>query len=816
MSGKTMKFNENKEYLIVANQSYFPLVFRFKNKHPELNIKIINREDFIVKVSFTYKNNPIKTLLKHNIDYSKSKTYLSLISSSNYKKNETLNNIYSYIKDSIVVNDLDLYELKRKEILFLEMDEDKEIEFLSNKESLTINKINLSDLEITKNNNIDKVIVFQNKYEQFKYIFSDIRKKLLNDSSLKSKIAILIKDETDIYYLNILSKIFDIPVFYQKKESLISKSEVRKSINQIYNSKSFSLDNLNEEVKAIIDEFDLTDVNFDIAYASLLEILSSKKRTLYPSDRGILVTDKFNFDENLFYYITCFQFDVFYKNYSDNNVISDEELVKINANPSYIKTKLDKRLKTNFIKQNNIILFSRVEQHLSDSIYDSQFVEEWGLNKADIIKKYDYKEDTGTLTSTSLVLDMNEIRDNYTNCTFNVDKKIRDYNPKFKGLSKFPYKKKDTYSVTDLESYVNCHYQYYLSKVLPDKNFNLMYKIRGTLIHSVFENFMHKDFNFEKSFTDAYNSLKNELEKKGEELGKREETYIKVIKKWLEIEMKVMHLWIDNQAATILEYDDDHEISIDYTLKDEEGNEYLFKGGKIDAVMKTSINGKSYYTIIDYKTGVETFDLKSTIIGKSIQLPLYTSALLQNKKLNEDYYFGGFGIKKNYFTSPKDAFYDSIKYTYSASNLIAGTRLCGIARFDEDYMHSIDETGFTKTKKLSKTGGKFLKIKGSQYFSEIDSEDNFIDSKNKEEIYNLEDVISDSKKAAISIIKNINNMNFDILPSSLNPSKNDRDNISCSFCPYHDICYYKKGSGIQPLYQIIKNRLSNLRKKESE
>ena len=67
----------------------------------------------------------------------------------------------------------------------------------------------------------------------------------------------------------------------------------------------------------------------------------------------------------------------FYKEYKDNNVVSDKEIELIGNNASYNKTLLDKRKKLNYIKYLNIGMLSRVEQHLDDHIYDSQFINEF-------------------------------------------------------------------------------------------------------------------------------------------------------------------------------------------------------------------------------------------------------------------------------------------------------------------------------------------------------------------------------------------------------------------------------------------------------
>ena len=809
-----MIFEDNDEILIVCDQSYFPIIFKYRNSNPYLNIKIISRSQFINKATFAYKSDALPALMKKGFDYSTSKKYLSYFQVADVFKNEKLSKTYSYISDLLVYNKLDIYELKNKKILFLELDEDIEITNIAKKQNLNYSKIHLSDLKIHKELNIKNITVFKNKYEQFKFIFSNIRKKLLENDSLKEKIVIFIKDENDLFYVNLFSKLFKIDVFYEKKENLLADSKIRKNVDEIYLKKSFMIENMEDDLKNIVQKFDLTNLDFKLAFSSLLEILSSITLKQYPYNKGILVTDKVSFNDDLIYYITCFQFNSFYKNFNDDGFLSDNELLVSNINPSYIKTKLDRRLKLNFLKQNNIFLLSRVEQHLNDSIYDSQFIEE--LNLKNKIVKYKENDDEVIYTDKAIDLYLRELHDETMNCNFNIDRNIRNYDFSFKGLNNFPYQKKKTYSVTDLESYASCPYKYYLSKVLPVTNDDQIKRIKGILIHSVFENFNHKFFDFNTCFQKAVEAILSDLKKQNIELSIKEKTYIDVIKKWLKIEIEIMRSWILDNHVSLIEEEKDHEIPIEYTLYDSNNNDYVFKG-KIDSVVKTKSNDNIYYTIVDYKTGSEKFDVKSAIVGKSIQLPLYADAYINLSK-NKEEIFGGFGIKTVYFTSPKKAFYNQENSTYSTSNLLNSTRVSGLAYFDESYVLSFDNTALNQTSKkttFSKRGGKYLKIGTSTYFTSFSGDDNLINS-DKESIYNFQDMIIDCKKAAIQIIQNINNMNFEIKPASINVKVNDKNNLTCSYCPYKNICYYDKSKPIQPYYKVIKNRVDNLRKKTTD
>ena len=93
-----MIFEDNDEILIVCDQSYFPIIFKYRNSNPYLNIKIISRSQFINKATFAYKSDVLPTLMKKGFDYSTSKKYLSYFQVADVLKNEKLSKIYSYIR----------------------------------------------------------------------------------------------------------------------------------------------------------------------------------------------------------------------------------------------------------------------------------------------------------------------------------------------------------------------------------------------------------------------------------------------------------------------------------------------------------------------------------------------------------------------------------------------------------------------------------------------------------------------------------------------------------------------------------------------
>ena len=63
-------FYPNKN-IVVADFDYQSVVFRYKNSHPELDIKVINRNELINKISYSFKKDPIPFLISKGIGYKK-------------------------------------------------------------------------------------------------------------------------------------------------------------------------------------------------------------------------------------------------------------------------------------------------------------------------------------------------------------------------------------------------------------------------------------------------------------------------------------------------------------------------------------------------------------------------------------------------------------------------------------------------------------------------------------------------------------------------------------------------------------------------
>lgn len=147
-------------------------------------------------------------------------------------------------------------------------------------------------------------------------------------------------------------------------------------------------------------------------------------------------------------------------------------------------------------------------------------------------------------------------------------------------------------------------------------------------------------------------------------------------------------------------------------------------------------------------------------------------------------------------------------------NLIKSMKIGGSAFLDEDYWHSIDNESFNKKGEISKHGGIILNYKN--VFTSTDDEANDVlvsGAKFSLERYNLYDLIEDAKKATTQTIKDIQQLKFDIKPTSLKISAFNPTTLMCRYCQYSNICYVKRATDAENYNPLIIKHFNPPKKK---
>ena len=806
-----MKFDTQKKLMFVVDKDYYPLILKYKNKHPQLNIKVINRQGLIDKVGYRFKEDPLPYLIKNNIEYSKAKRLLNLVRCLRGYDGPAFKKEMDLLKDYLTVDEYGLLELSRYQIYLLEMDEDQEIKSLLDRNSISYQDLHLSDLEIGKYDSFEnaKIVHFSNKFAQIGHIFSDIRQKIKEDESIKEKIKILVKDDSDVFFIYTLGKFFGVDVYSIDEVPVLSNPAITLEVNKIYENRSFNDLSDSEELQLLtnlIKQYHLDELeDFDYAYLNLLEILSSQKQQIQHGDRGVVITTTYAFNPDDIWYITNFEYGCFYKEYADNNYLSDSELRDLNLTTSFNKTALDERKKINFLKYNNCVLLSRVKQHQSDSIYDSHFItDEIRKSKRIITKdKIDELNIDGEFTDAmNLLMTAHQYDQHYYS---KKNGEYRSYDHSFKGVKANSLMEKDSWSVTGLEKYYDCPFKYLYDILIPLPS-DLHHAYRGTFIHSLLENVMHDDYDFDKAFEKAKAAYIKNMTKNNEPFTQKEQMWLEMYKYWLTSIISSMRRIKDN--SNIVEHLKDAELCVEFEI-----DGYKFKG-YIDKIIYTENGTDKYYTIVDYKTGAETYDDMSLAVGKSIQLPLYYYALenyQKNEKYKDDSTFGGFLIQHPYFKTIKQAYVDTNKF--SEDRLLSNTRYSGVSLADEAYAKSFDQTVINKKGVFDISKGRFLN--GKLTFNKHNDDSTLLSKPPKGlDKFNLDDVVELSKQTAVKIIKAIINNEFEIAPSQMDISKPVKkiDRLKCAYCSHRDICYVNQIEDVRDYSDYIKQTL--LKKEE--
>jgi len=803
-----MSSNETRKILI-AEKEYFPLLFTLRDIHPDWNLKFLTPQDVYDKLAFRFdssKSNPISYLLKHEISFSKAKEYLHLLQILGTEANDKLKEVASFLPEEVLIKNPYAFREMRGEVILVEQEINEELQIFLEKHNINYQCLTLDDLGLKRGTCPSKVYLYEDYSLLFYDLFGKIRKRLLSNPTDQKKIAIHISEENYFYAVNI-AKLFDIELFFHFSRPLKNEKDVQEALKEIKKNRSFKLSSINSEalkkLNSTIEEYALEALsNFDFAFLNLIEILQSVHISTLTTEQGISVYSNYVMNHFSEIYITDFRDGSFYDIKSDKSVFSDAKLKEMGANASYIKTELDKRKKRNFIIYQNIVYFARPLKHLNDHIYDSPFLEEFALKneKADPIKNF---EGVATSKSTDLMhaifLNSKFIEPSTKNSYNSYDSRPQE------GLS--PFNKKSHYSLTDLESYQSCPYKYYLDKVLSSPIEEPFFMLRGSAIHSFFEDIDHPSFDFDISYERAMKVFHDEAHKKEYVVTPKDELLMDIVK---DVLLVTKSFYEEFRLVSKRFETSDAEKCVSFVLEDDRGK-YSFNG-RIDKLLITENKEtkERFYTIIDYKSGHYDFNIKDCYIGKCTQLPLYYYAIEAMEETKQDELtsfasFGGFGIAHNFFKKPSQMYKEK---KFNHEELQGRLALEGIFINKASYKATIDPSRLSDDGKKKKEVGIF-----------IDKKSHFIDSITDETIpftetisVSLLDIVNDAKQGILNSIHAIEEGKFPLKPEKAGGN----NSYFCKFCPYDDICYCKQWRDKSDNEKIKKQHFAELIKQKNK
>ena len=678
-------------------------------------------------------------------------------------------------------------ELKKK--LFFDYD-DRALEYIINKYNVNINiaKIYLDNLYFLKEIDDEKVIFLNNLKkeldEQNLLIYDDkFRKYMLNQKVTVYGKDVLTKEERLIldgidYKLESGEKNNYKPCVYEasdiREEVEYVVIEIKKLLKKGININNIKLIASKEYYKHLEYYFKLFKVPINIeSSASFLSLSISKEFLKFYDNKEIdeVIENLSSKYSNVNELITIINKSVQVKgkNIRKEFVKKDDDFLSDN-----IKTKLglDTSLEINKLNKDNVINLIYNIPNLSisysihgdnEALYPSSLIEDLGLvvktididKKVSFSKKYSELEYAMYLDNLYKYNDESKYLKIYQN---NLNIPYREYNNKFTSIDNVLLKEKleegVTLSYTSLETYNECSFRYYLSKVLNLNVFEETFKtVIGQIVHHILEIGINKEIDIEKEISLFIKDLDFDFKE-------RELFYIHILSK--EIDFLLKYLNEQKKVSSLNDYLFETELNVE---KEYDGVNVNFKGF-IDKVMSTKYNDKEVIAVVDYKTGDKNIKLDNLEYGLNMQLPIYLY-LLKTSDRFKDSIIAGFYIERvlnNVLNRDKLKSLETLK----KDNL----RLSGYTNSNETIMSLLDSN--YKDSKMIK--GLRFKKDGSFYSTSKVLSNEEMDNL----IIKVNEIIDD-------VIKNIVEGNFKINPKVLGGK-----NIACTYCKFKDICFKTK------------------------
>ena len=377
------------------------------------------------------------------------------------------------------------------------------------------------------------------------------------------------------------------------------------------------------------------------------------------------------------------------------------------------------------------------------------------------IERVSYKDQTYSETidilRTKSLLDQYTLYDDYNpdlGTLYPMFKdKIKPYDPSFTGLAQETvdamHGENLSVSTTQIDAYGECKFRYMLEHVLKidpvDNPFNMDL---GTFFHDVLEHTLDKD---EVSDEILSSTLEKVLERSGYPYTDFDIFYFRKATPFI----RLAHKEIKAQHETTDYIHSKSEEKIEHTFH--LSKDVTFKG-KIDKVMTK--DDKFY--LIDYKTGKKTLDLPMAKYGRKVQLLYYV--LLYQYKYPESEPMGFFEQtvypdtpKRHLHKTKQDQYRETLKLKgYIIDNLELASEIDPGLQVDS-FIHGLsikkDGTFSKRTKRFTKEELGLLK--------------------------------AHVEKTLETMLEGIATGDF-----SINPKQDqNRKPLSCTYCPFADICY---------------------------
>ena len=359
-----------------------------------------------------------------------------------------------------------------------------------------------------------------------------------------------------------------------------------------------------------------------------------------------------------------------------------------------------------------------------------------------------------------------------------------------KAVASILYGKSIIGSVTRLEQYAKCSFNYFLKYGLSLKEreiFSFEAKDMGTMLHAVLEKYANKVNSSNLSFSDVSEELSESFVKEAIDECMEDPSFSVLsstfrhkymIERINRISLRSVKVLTEHIKAgdflikgTEVSFKSiDNLSSLTFKLSDEEIMKF---SGQIDRLDTYEDEGHIYVKIIDYKSGDKSLNLIEIYRGLSLQLVVYLNAAteLLNRNNNKEivpagilYYHIDDPIVDGLLDEDSDVIADKIKKQLKMKGLVNNDENI-ISHIDKDFVKTSDIIPVSKNNDGS--ASKNSSVASTEQFETISKYVN---------------------KKIISLGREILDGNIKAEPHSADSINAD----ACKYCPYTDMCKYNK------------------------
>lgn len=708
-----------------------------------LKFKCMTLEEVKRKIFETADEKSLYYLMKnYDLNYDIAKEYLNYI----FLKHPKITKYYEALKEELLIKS----NFNYKNVTIIGYD---------NIEPYMLNELNKYNLKIINENKTEnynpKIYEFETQTDEITFlahkIIKDLKDKNIND------MYVIIPSKEYMIELDRIFKLFNIPVNMNDDSPIYSTKTAKMFIEKLEETKdiNIALENIpkNEiynEIINILNKYNFIE-DIDKTYIEIIKKeLHNKKIRKNKLEKAINIIDINEiYDKSKNYYILGLNQNILPKIYEESDIFNEKEKKSLGLFTASEKNKIEKnRIKNILTHFPNIYVSYKLKDNLN-TYYPASIINDLNLeivtdNKIELDQSNKYNK----LLLASLLdkyINYNE-EDERIKYLFSTYKELNynTYNNEYKKISENKIKKylnnELTLSYSSMNNYFLCPFKFYIQNILRiNKKEETFPIIIGNLFHYVLQNLYTPNFELDTLYTEYIKNI---------ELSPKEKHYIKKLEEVLKEDIKVIKMQ-DNKTEfknkltekkIIIEKNKDMKISFI---------------GVIDKISMLD----DYIIITDYKTGNNMATLNNITDGLNMQLPVYIY-LIKNG-FEKDKKIAGFYLQKLINNKKVD----------DKENITENLKLNGYTINDEKIIEKIDHTyeNSEVIKSMKKTKNGFYS------YTKLISE---------KEINLIEKITDENINKVINAVERSD--------FKINPKRLKNELISCEFCKFKDLCFYKE------------------------